>query len=138
MIGKGNVVEIVVDIVGVESGPAAVAALQAGRPFDAAGNGLVIAVARRELAARAIHGHDHDRRIVQIGIMGVAILEGPAAGAHVRAPLGPIPLHVALLQRPQPGQAALGGARRLLAACTSIRAWLASAVSQTGETQGWQ
>ena len=46
MIGEGNVVEVVIDIVGIEGRPAAVAALQAGDPFDAARDGLVVAWTR--------------------------------------------------------------------------------------------
>ena len=53
VIGEGNVVEVMIDIVGIEGGPAAIAALQAVDPFDAAGDGLVIARARPALAARA-------------------------------------------------------------------------------------
>ena len=51
MIGERNVVEIVIDIVGIEGRPAAVAALQAGDPFDAARDRLVVAWNRRARTA---------------------------------------------------------------------------------------
>ena len=116
VIGKGNVVEVVIDVVGVEGAPAAILTLQSHGPLGAARHGLVIAIARAELAPRAIHGHDDDRRIVQIRIMGVAILEGPTAGTHLGAPLGPIALHLQLLQRLQPGEPTPRGGHCLLGA----------------------
>ena len=89
------------------------------------------------LAPRAIHRHDDDGGVVEIGIMRVAVLERPAAGTHVGPPLAPVAFHVQHLQRLQPAQPAQRGGV-MLALRTSSSAWAASAVSQTGETQGWQ
>ena len=108
MIGEGNVVEVVIDIVGIERRPAAIAALQALDPFDAARDGLVVGLPApaSALAPRAVHRHDDDGGVVEIGIVRVAVLERPAAGTHVGPPLAPVALRVELLQRLQPAQSA--------------------------------
>ena len=49
-----------------------------------------------------VERHDDDGGIVEIGIMRVAILEGPATGADVGPALGPVALHLELLQWQQP------------------------------------
>ena len=105
VIGERNVVEVVVDIVGIERRPAAIAALQALDPFDAARDGLIVgAAACAGLAPRAVHRHDDDGGVVEIGVVRIAVLERPAAGTHVGPPLAPVALRVELLQRFQPAQ----------------------------------
>ncbi len=64
-----------------KGGPAAVAALQAENPFLGAGyRGIVATMPGRRL--RTVHRHDDDRRVVEVGIIGIVVLEGPAAGAQ--------------------------------------------------------
>ena len=70
--------------------------------------------------------------------MGVVVLEGPAAGPHVRPLLGPVALHVQHLQRLQPLQARAAAASSASVAAGLHQGVATSAVSQTGETQGWQ
>ena len=67
-------------------------------------------------APRAIHRHHHDRGVVEVGIIGIVVLEGPAAGAHVRPLHRPVALDVQHLPRLQPVEALLGRRQRLLAA----------------------
>ena len=98
------------------------AALQADDPFRAAVDGLVVARAAAS-RARAVHRHDHHGGVVEVGIVGVAVLEGPAAGAHVRPLARP-----SRPSRPAPAAAAASPGRaprraRRLARRVSIRAW---------------
>ncbi len=63
----------------------------------------------------AIHGHDHRGCIIQIGIMGVGVLKGPAPGPHIWALIGPVAHHIEHLQGLQPfesGQRAIDGLGR--------------------------
>ena len=98
MIGKGNVVEIVIGIVGIEGAPAAIFALQPVDPFGAARDGLAVICAGVDLPGGAVQGHHHHGGIVQIGVMVVAILEGPAAGAHIGLLVGPVAFDIQHLQ----------------------------------------
>ena len=94
--------------------------------------------ARLAVLLRARHGHDDDGGVVEIGVMRVGVLEGPAAGPHLRALEGPVAFDVELLQRRQPLQARAAAPATLAWWPASSSAWAASAVSHTGETQGWQ
>ena len=85
MIGEGNVVEIVIGVVGIEGAPAAVAALHAHDPFRGSVDGAAIAG-----AVEAVERHRHHGGVVDIGIMRVGVLEGPAAGPHTRPPRRPV------------------------------------------------
>ena len=77
--------------------------------------------------------------LVEVWIVVVAVLEGPAAGAHIGPHLGPVALHVQHLQGLQPLQRVLEpAASGLSGRPASISAWAARAVSHTGDTQGWQ
>ncbi len=115
MIGERNVVEIIFEIVDVEGGPAAIAALHALDPFAAAGDRDIIFRALRG-APRAIHRHHHDGGVVEVGIIGVVVLEGPAAGANIRPLHRPVALDVQHLLRQQPVQPLFRRRQRLLAA----------------------
>ena len=95
--------------------------------------------ARGQAAAiRAVHRHRHDGGVVEIGIMRVGVLEGPAARPDVGTPSGPVALHVEDLERLQPVERRAAPALRPRRPPASISAWAASAVSQTGDRQGWQ
>src|SRR4029077_10081958 len=98
MVGEGIVVEIVVGVVDVESRPAAVAVLHALYPFNATIDGLVV-TRTGSSPPGAIHCHDDDGGIVEIWIMWIGILEGPAARAHLRAPVRPISSNINDLTR---------------------------------------
>src|SRR5665213_3004586 len=97
VIGVGDVVQVIIFIVGVEGRPAAVAALHADQPFSRALDGIGVA-----LVTGAVQRHRHHRRIVEIGIMRVEILERPAAGPDIRPPHRPIAREIELLARHQP------------------------------------
>src|SRR5215472_18426419 len=78
MIGKRDMVQIIMGVIGIECSPPAVAALHADDPFGSTiGRG---AIARR---GEAIESKGHRRRIIQVGIVGVIELEGPPAGAQI-------------------------------------------------------
>ena len=136
MVGERDVVEIIFEVVDVERGPAAIAALHALDPLAAARDRGIVFVAAG-LPPRAIHRHDHDGGVVEIGIMGIVVLERPAARPHVGAFHGPVALEVQHLPRLQPVERLLGFGSDS-APPASISAWQVSAVSHTGETQGWQ
>ena len=105
MIGEGNIVEIVVNVVDVERRPTAVAALQTFDPFDGTFNSLVVAVAGSRPAC-AIHCHNDHRGIIEIRIVRVGILKCPTARPHVRAPGGPVSGNIENLARQQPVETA--------------------------------
>src|SRR5262245_2221529 len=98
MVGKGNVVEIIVDIVYVESRPSPVAALHALDPFHAALDGMIIARPRPDPAG-TVHRHDNDGRVIEIRIMRIGILKSPAARPHLRAPDTPVANNIEHLAR---------------------------------------
>ena len=104
VVGERNVVEIIFEIVDVEGGPAAVAALHALDPFAAARDRHII-VLGAGCAPHPIHRHDDHGGVVEIGIMRVVVLERPAAGPHVRALHRPVALEVEHLFRHQPVEA---------------------------------
>ncbi len=84
VVGERDVVEVVFEVVDVEGGPAAVAALQALDPLAAARNRL-----HRSpwlpMPARAVHRHHHHGGVVEIGIVVVVVLERPAARTDIGA-----------------------------------------------------
>ena len=98
MIGERNVVEIIFEIVDIERGPTAIAALHALDPLAAASDRCVVFMALAS-APRAIHCHHHHRGVVEIGIVGIVVLEGPAAGANLWPLDGPIALEIEHLLR---------------------------------------
>ena len=114
MIGEGNVVQEIIGVVGVERAPAAVAAIAAPRPIRAPASN--VAASPRGLAARPRRPPDPwpspHGGVVDVGIMGVGVLEGPAAGAHVAAAARPVALDVEDLQRRQPVEPRAGAASR--------------------------
>ena len=84
-----------------------------------------------------IHRHGDDGGVVDIGVMRVGVLKGPAAGADIGPPRDPVAADVEYLLRHQPVEAAFDLRDRAFAANLQ-QAWQTSPVSQTGETQGWQ
>ena len=137
VIGERDVVEIVIFVVGVERAPGAVLALHADDPFARARDRGVVVLAAGQVL-HAVHRHGDDGGVVDVGIMRVGVLEGPAARADVGPPRDPVAADVEDLLRHQPIEPALDlrrpCARRRLPAARGRRA----PVSQTGETQGWQ
>ena len=105
MIGEGDVIEVLVIVVGVEGAPAAILALQADHPLAAPADRLSKARRIRFAATgRPVHGHHHDGRIIQVRIVRIGVLERPPAGPHPRAPFGPVTFNIHHLQRLQPLQ----------------------------------
>ena len=104
MIGERNVIEIMIGVVGVESGPCAVSALQSLDPFARARDRLGMSVrgAAHAAAIGAVHRHRHHGGVVGVGIMRVGVLERPAARPDVRTPGGPVALDVEDLERLEP------------------------------------
>src|SRR5262249_25069682 len=112
MVGERNIVEIVINIVDIESGPAAIAALQAPHPFGSARNSLVIPPACPDPAS-TVHRHDDHGCVVKIGIMRIGILEGPTARPHERTADTPVSDNVEYLTRQQPIERLQGAGPRL-------------------------
>src|SRR5258706_13744965 len=99
MIGKGNIVEIVVRVVCVEGAPAAISTLQALDPFAPALDRFGDIAVRCCALLRAIQRHYHDGGVVEIRIVGIVVLERPAAPADAAALLLPIASHIEQLSR---------------------------------------
>ena len=109
MIGKGNVVEVGIGIVGIEGTPAATPALQPLHPLIARAEIARVVTRRNACLLRPVHRHRHHAGVVQVGIMVVAVLEGPASRPHIGLFLCPVALHIENLQRRQPGKSARHG-----------------------------
>ena len=77
MIGEGNVVQHIMGVVGVERAPAAVRALHPDHPFGGARDAVAVF-----FRIRPVQRHRHDRGVVDVGVVVVAVLERPAAGAN--------------------------------------------------------
>src|SRR5262245_65120547 len=101
MISERNVVEIVVNIIDIESGPATIGTLQALHPLDRARDRLVVTVAGA-CPACAVHRHDNDGCVVEVGIMWIGVLERPAARSNIRAACRPVSDDIEYLLRHQP------------------------------------
>src|SRR5215471_5500815 len=79
VIGKGNMVQVAVGVVGVERAPAAIAALHADQPLGAALDRFAVADRVEPVERKA------DRSgVVEIGVVRVLILKRPAAGSQSR------------------------------------------------------
>ena len=115
MVGEGYVVEIIIFVVGIEGAPGAVLALHADDPFASAGDRIAI-VGTAGQVLHAIHRHRDDGGIVDIGIVRVGVLEGPAAGADIGPPCDPVAADIEHLLRHQPIEATLDLRDRVLAA----------------------
>jgi hypothetical protein len=114
VIGEGNIVEILVVVVGVVGAPAAIAALHAENPFAATRNRIPILPAIRKPVG-TIHRHGHHRGIVDVRIIGIGIFERPSARPHVRPAFGPVALKVEDLEGLKPFQAAHDASNRRFA-----------------------
>ena len=132
MIGEGDRVQEVGGVVLVECAPAAICTLHALDPAGGAGDVLVITG-----AIDPVQQHAHHRGVVDIGIEVVAVLERPAARREIGRLGRPVALDIEDLPLRQP---VAGGTIRGSAGSSpaSNNAWVASAVSHTGDTQGWQ
>ena len=84
-----------------------------------------------------VHSHHDDGGVVEIRVMRIGELKRPAAGTHVRPARAPIADDIQLLAGQQPFRPA-AAASIARSSPTSSSVWHASAVSHTGETQGWQ
>ena len=123
MVGEGDVVEVVVGVVGVEGGPAAVLALQADDPLARRGRWPRRSPRAPSAPPGAVHGHGHHGGVVEVGIVGVAVLEGPAAGAHVGTRARPSRPSTSSTCSGFSQSSAARGRRLGLAPPASIRAW---------------
>src|SRR5208282_380552 len=100
-----------------ESGPRAALTLQSLDPFARARDRLGMSVGARAQAPpiRAVHRHRHYGGVVEVGIMRVGVLEGPAARPNIRTSRGPIALHVEDLERLEPIERPYRGGPRVAA-----------------------
>src|SRR5215471_13609567 len=101
MIGEGNIVEIIVDVVDVVRRPAAIVALHALDPLHATIDGLVIA-GTGPRPPRPVHGHDNHGGVIEVRIVWIGILESPTTWAHLRAAVRPVSGNAKNLARHQP------------------------------------
>src|SRR6266849_3360683 len=82
VVGERDVIQIEAVVVGVERTPASVGALHPEEPAEPALLGR-----SRKVGVEPLHlleGHHDHRRIVEVGVEVVVVLERPAAGLHVR------------------------------------------------------
>src|ERR1700737_1326640 len=93
-------------VFGFESSPPAITTLHADHPFGSASHRIAI-IDFGIHGARAMHGYCHHRRIVDIGVMRIGILESPTARSPVRTAYDPLAAGGEDLQRTQPFKAAL-------------------------------
>ena len=101
-------------VVGIKGGKPAIMALQPQRPFSAPRNRLGVGLPPR--ISGAVHRHDDHGGIIEVGVIIIAILKRPAAGAHAAPLLGPIAGHIQDLTRAQPIQRLVrGGDRGIIA-----------------------
>ena len=114
MIGERQIVEIVLVVIRIERAPAAIVTLQAFDPFAGAGYGLIVRAAAP--ARRPVHRHDNNCGIVEVRVIVVVVLEGPAAWPDIGALVGPVPCDIEHLPRPQPVERAVGAFHRRFAA----------------------
>ena len=114
MIGEGNVVEIVVLVVGIERAPSAVLALHPHDPFPGPGD-RAAEVGLGIRALHAIHRHHHDRGIIDVRVVRIGVLKRPAAGTDIGPPRDPIAFDVEDLPGHQPFKTFAGVRRRVLA-----------------------
>ena len=89
-VAEGDLVEPLRVVVGVEGAPAAVGGLHAGHPAAGALDG-------GPPVAELLEGERDDRRVVDVRIEVVVVLEGPAAGLDPRPPDCPVPALADLL-----------------------------------------
>ena len=81
MVGERNVIQIEPIVVGVERCPAAVEALHAEHPAEP-----TLFHRARAIEVEALHlleRHQHDRAVVDVGVVRVVVLERPRARLHV-------------------------------------------------------
>ena len=82
MICEGNMVQVMMGVVRIKCPPAATARLHAGNPVSRSAK-----VGLKRRIARLQEGMGDHRRVIDIGVVGVLELKGPAAAFKVR------PLH---------------------------------------------
>ena len=70
----------------------------------------------RARALRAIHRHHHDRRVVDVGIVRICVLERPAAGPDIGPARAPVAFDAQDLLRQQPFETFAGLGRGAIAA----------------------
>ena len=98
VIGKGDHVEVVAGVVGIESSETAVLALHSHQPIQRATHALGITIR----LARLMHGPGDHGGIIEIRVVAVRKLKRPAAAGQCRAIHPPVPGFVQQLPRLQP------------------------------------
>ena len=111
VVGEGNVVEGVVLVLGVEGAPAAVLVLHGDDPRGCSLDRLAV-----RLGIGPVERHGDDRRVVHVGVVVVAILEGPASRRGIRPHRGPVARDIENLEVGKPGQGVIRGETVLLTA----------------------
>ena len=104
MIGERNVVEVIIFVLGIERAPSPIGTLHSQNPCARRLNRLTEIPVVPVHALGAVHCHHHDRRVVNVGIMGIRVLERPAAGIEMRSSRAPIALDVQNLSGGEPGK----------------------------------
>src|ERR1700730_15556632 len=85
MIGEWDVVEVLMRVVRIECSPPTTATLHSHNPFSRPLD------RNADLACRCpIHCHHHNRGVVDIGVVRIGVLKGPAAGPDIRPTCRPI------------------------------------------------
>ena len=120
-------------VVDIERGEPAVRALHADEPVQRPGQRFPVALG----LARPVHGPGDHRRVVEVRIVTIGELKGPTAARQTRALDLPVAglIEQLLLLQPVERRLAAVSADAPPASCI---ARAASAVSQTGDTHGWQ
>ena len=131
MVGERNVVQIDAVVVGVERRPAAVLVLHPQEPAEPALLGQPRAIGIHTLDP--LQGHEDHGGVVEVRVVGIVVLERPAAGCTCGRFTCQSPGISDLLGSIQSAARCRRGDR---AADRSIRALTASEVSHTGEGQG--
>src|SRR5206468_5047940 len=85
VVGEWDVVQVVVRIVGIKRSPAAISALHPDDPLGGAIDGPAIPCPVKAVESKGDRGS-----VVEIGIIRVFVLKGPAAGSHFGAGRPPI------------------------------------------------
>ena len=104
VVGEGDVVQVELGVFRFECAPAAVAALHADDPGSGALDGVRVGG-----VAVAVQQHADDGGVVHVGVVGVVVLERPAAGLDIGAADSPVAFQVEDLAFGQPGAGGLHG-----------------------------
>ncbi len=106
MVGERDVVEVIIFVVGVEGAPGTILALHPQNPFAGARQ-RSIEVPPPGQILQPIHRHGDDGGVIDVRIVRIGVLKGPAAGTKIGPSRDPVAAHVEDLFRGEPIEAAL-------------------------------